>query len=803
MKAAKPTFVFLYLLLISSAISQSRVDSLYEKLNAHMSTDTTRVLMLTELAELLLSQDIDRIDTLLNESLLLSEKLKFPKGLAESHRLWGRYSHVKSDYPQSIKHFEEAIISFTLISDLEGVSGCYLNIGTTYLRQAKYEDALRYYNQAKDIISSIEGKPGLEKVLNNIGIIYYYQGDFLKALDQYQAALKIIELKGDTSQLARATNNIGIIFDLQGDRQHAIEYYEKALALYQNLNDNLGMVNIYNNLGSLNLDLKNYDKALEYLQSGMAVNEKVGDKGHNALLSNSLGMLYIALGKFQEAKAQFSSSLAISVEIDDLDIVARNQKELGTVYLELGDPNLALRFAKKAYENAVQLSDPNLLKSCAEVLASVNAATGNYKAAFNYYQEFKTLNDSLFNAENVKKVTAKEFEYNYEKEQMARELEQQKKDALTAEFQKRQTLIRNALIVGVMFLIAFALFIYRNYRQKRRGLILLSEKNYKIEQQSDELRQKNEQLTALDRFKENMTGMIVHDLKNPLNAIISNAEMQDSENWALKVGQSARQMLNMVLNILDVYKYENVAMQVSPKDTSLIDILNDSVEEVSFLAHRKSIKIMTLGVAECGVKADGEIIKRVFVNILTNAIKFSPNNGEITISSELNSTDVQIKIKDHGAGIPEDQLDSVFERFKQFEKKKSGGVASTGLGLSFCKMAIEAHGGKIGVTSKEGEGAEFWFTLQVSEESVFNDQVVIYQVIVQPLDFTLSVEEQALINPVLTRLKEYMVYEVSAVQEIIEELNDVSSEPIQNWMKAMNDSLYSMNEEKYHQLINL
>jgi len=255
------------------------------------------------------------------------------------------------------------------------------------------------------------------------------------------------------------------------------------------------------------------------------------------------------------------------------------------------------------------------------------------------------------------------------------------------------------------------------------------------------IQQQNNQLLELDKFKESMTGMIVHDLKNPLNAIMGLSSMESENEVMLMINAAGSQMLNLVMNILDVQKFEDTSMKLSLQHENLNDMVNNAMKQVSLLVKQKSITITNELKNNFVVSADGELIVRVIVNLLTNAIKFTSSGGKISIGNEeyentpnFNNRFLTIYVKDTGQGIPQDKLHLVFEKFGQVVAKKSGGVRSTGLGLTFCKLSVEAHGGKIWVESEVNIGTTFKFTLPCIESS----QSEVHEIISAQTELSLS-----------------------------------------------------------------
>jgi len=254
---------------------------------------------------------------------------------------------------------------------------------------------------------------------------------------------------------------------------------------------------------------------------------------------------------------------------------------------------------------------------------------------------------------------------------------------------------------------------FRSKEKIRKSHSLLKERNQEIQNQNEEITVQAEELTEtyiklkeLDEFKQGLTNMIVHDLKNPLNIILNLSEGQ-------LVKEAGNKMLNMITNILDVSKFEEAKMIVKHDIFELNKAIDLSIKKTDFVADVSGIKIINETNNQINVKADYDLVERIFINLLTNAIKFSPKNGNVYISTidEVNNRFVKVFVKDSGSGIPEEFIDQIFEKFTQVIAIHSESMRSTGLGLTFCKLVVEAHGGKIGVESDEEKGSTFWFTL--------------------------------------------------------------------------------------------
>ncbi len=239
---------------------------------------------------------------------------------------------------------------------------------------------------------------------------------------------------------------------------------------------------------------------------------------------------------------------------------------------------------------------------------------------------------------------------------------------------------------------------------------------------NDELTDRYEKIKRLESARETLTSMIVHDLRNPLTVVMSGAELLGitgavsndpaaSETLRL-ISNASRIMLDMTIALLDVAKFEAGEMVLKMEEAPLRDTVEKVMETLRYSLDEKKLSLhVDLAEELPPLRADREVLRRILVNILGNAIRFAPWESGLTLSAALEGADVRLMISDEGPGIPEEYHDKIFDKFSQVEMHQSRKKYSTGLGLTFCKMAVEAHGGCIGVESELGKGSRFWMTL--------------------------------------------------------------------------------------------
>ncbi len=328
------------------------------------------------------------------------------------------------------------------------------------------------------------------------------------------------------------------------------------------------------------------------------------------------------------------------------------------------------------------------------------------------------------------------------------------------------------------------------------------EQKVAIERQAEYLAGTNRRLVELNRFREDMTGMIIHDLKNPLNSIINLAHMKDVPDKEELIWQSGKSMLNLVMNIFDVNQAQDTTIIMNKQPIHFCELIDAARLDVSISAKLRDIVINKICQDHFEVKGDPEILKRVCVNLLTNAIKYSPIKGEISMRlMEHGDGELILWVEDEGPGIREDLRKVLFDSTKrQGQIDKS--MRSTGLGLIFCKMAVEAHQGTIGVESPKGKGARFFITLpatRLENDHSYDETGAAGESLSDDIMAAPMVEK---LHPFLNQLRLKEVYEVSDIKSIISQIKALKLEGINNWLKELDEAVISCNHEKYQNTLN-
>lgn len=271
-----------------------------------------------------------------------------------------------------------------------------------------------------------------------------------------------------------------------------------------------------------------------------------------------------------------------------------------------------------------------------------------------------------------------------------------------------------ALVAGVLFLLLHAFW----QRKRYQGELL--HQNKLLEEQRDMQKELNTQLKAATQSKLVFFTNVSHDLRTPLTLIAEPVEqllaapnLTPQQSTMMRLANKNIRILKRLINqILDFRKYENGKLQIRRQEANLTSLVSEWVESFHSLAQSRHIKLQLklLISSDFTLAIDIEKMERVFFNLMSNAFKHTPNNGQIVFSCSADNDWLTFSVKDSGKGISQDELNKIFDRFYQVDKIHPEG---SGIGLSLVKAFVELHGGTISAESQPGEGANFIVRLPI------------------------------------------------------------------------------------------
>ena len=447
------SLLFFLLLPVVGFSQNSKVDSLKTELQNHKSRDTIRVNLLYDLAFSLYNKNVGLTNEYINEGETISEELDYTKGKANILSLKGIVESRKSNYDLGLSYFQESLKLFESINDKKGIASSYNSIGVNYLLRSKNNEALNYLEKSLKLYEELGDKDQLVAGYLNIGNIYAKTGVYPKAIIYYKKTLKLSKEISHEYGTPYALNGLGHIYSDQGNYHQALEYYHQAYIYKEKLGDTLGMSNTLNSLGNNYRSIDELDKSLEYHKKSIHLAEIIENKDLVAVNKGNIGRIYKEKKAYNKALEYIKESLELSREINELGQITNCLYSIGEINLLLKQP----KKARESFEKSIEISlknnnqyslaanylgiaesyydeeefqkalsytlkgkriadELNLLEGknkVSEMLSAIYENLGNYKEALQEHKKFKTLSDSLFSKDNIKKISELEYEYKY------------------------------------------------------------------------------------------------------------------------------------------------------------------------------------------------------------------------------------------------------------------------------------------------------------------------------------------------------------------------------------------------------
>lgn len=619
-----------------------------------------------------------------NENLLPQELRTIEIIRAEALRLLGVVARFRGDYPRALEKFQSALTVIQPDSEPGRTAQILVNIANVYFYQSDFGSALNYYQRANALYSMLGMRESVAITTANIGIVYSDMGDPITALEFYRSALVIHEELDDIVGVAHVTGNMGVVYNDLGVTGKALEYYRRALTMHEELGSKASAAGVMCNIGIIYQGLGDFESALDYCSRALNMYNELGIAAEAAQVTGNIGGIYLEKGDYSQALEYLQKAL----ELDEL-LGARGD----TVYQlqNIGQLYAADSYSEKDYAKAEEyllrahaLNEELGMKVYAihSTLAGLYRKQQRWEEADSHFVRFVELRDEIRNEETKKQADALAYERKI------------------AESEKMLAVER------------------ARAEEHEHSIAELTEVNGALAETLRKVEVLNANLSAVNQTKNDVIGIVAHDLKNPLAGIILAAEtittyreamtLPDILKYVDNIRLTAKRMNEIIRNLLDIHALDTGGLNINPVVLDIIPFLDAAIDEYGRKAWKKEITFSKEFEKELPlISADSVALLQVLDNLISNAIKFSPHGKNITVSCRIKAGMIQVIVRDQGEGISTTDMPHLFGKFRKLSAQPTGGEHSTGLGLAIAKQLTELMNGRLWCESEYGNGAAF------------------------------------------------------------------------------------------------
>jgi signal transduction histidine kinase/tetratricopeptide (TPR) repeat protein len=572
-----------------------------------------------------------------------------------------------------------------------------------------YKDSNLTYKYAKSALllsHKIRYKKGMGYAYDNIGIYYWLKSDYPSALNYMYKALKIHENQNDNNGIAGSNNGLGMVHVEYKNYKLALDCYNKALKTSLKLKNKRSIAIYLNNIGDVYLRMKEYQKALHYFDKAIKMNAFEKTSFESGLNYTNIGITYNHLKQYEKSIEATNKSILIQKDSSSL-YNGYNKLELGKSYyfLTLETPNKNTK-DKLLHKSLDYLTESMLIFKREEslidlrdvylYLSKVKKAEEKPTEALDYFEKSTNLNDSIFSNENKTQIALLESKREIELRDKKIEIQE-----LKIKNEARKVYLLYTLTSAAAILLGLFFWLYLS---KRKTNQLLNDKNKTI--------------SIINSQKDKFFSIIAHDLKGPFNGFLGLSELlaEDLDNMtkediqfiAANMKNSATNLFQLLENLLEWSRMQQGLIPFAPQEKPALSIVTESIPTIQDAANNKKIKINIDIPEKTSVFADINSIHSVIRNLVSNAVKFTPENGSIHLHAKEDDNTTTISITDTGIGMNAKMVENLFRLDVQTNRIGTNKEPSSGLGLILCKEFVEKHGGEIWVESEEGKGTTFY-----------------------------------------------------------------------------------------------
>ncbi|MCK0145501.1 tetratricopeptide repeat-containing sensor histidine kinase [Arenibacter sp. F26102] len=587
----------------------------------------------------------------------------------------------------------------------KGVGGALFNLGTYYSDIGEHTIAIDNYEMAlvnakKDNNYNLTIRIGNELANENV-----YSGNYSTALLGYLDNIKLAQAHDNRKMESILYENVADLYATQKDYEQALYFYNKVEKINNLMGDDINSAQTMSNVASIYAETGDFQNALFKLNRSINIFEKSESWDWLAFAYEVKGKVYLKQKQYTRALYWYDKSSALHENLQDDRGIIDLYNGMAEAHFGLEKDSISHNYALMAFEISSTIKSMEGIKKCSNTLYKVYKNQENYAAALKYHEIFRHISDTLSRDENKMSMTMLKTEISHKNQQEALVIKNEKALA-----KQRLYIYVAILFVIIMGAIAFLVI---------RGQKILKKLNKELESQKQDLEQREAELWETNNTKNKLFSIIAHDLRGPIGALegllklLNSGDIKESEfkEFIPKLKNDVNSISFTLNNLLTWGQSQMREATTDPTNVDLNSLVENNINLLSELAFTKMITMDNLIVNKAIIWSDENQIDIVIRNLLSNALKFTPNNGHITIGYVDRHEFLEVFVKDTGIGIDESVQDQILLKNSNITTYGTNNEKGTGLGLSLCSEMVIKNGGNLWIKSELNMGSTFYFTV--------------------------------------------------------------------------------------------
>ena len=646
----------------------------------------------------------------IKKSFKVAQKSNYQKGIADTEYLYAQYFRRTQQTDSALYYFQSSARRSENEKYNIGAAIAYNGLCRNLYLLSKFKDAEFACDKALLNINNEDELSYMTKAdtYTALGTIYKQQ-DFIKKAQMYFLKVDSMHIKKSLRPdvIAAAYQNLGNIYLGFDDFNLAESYYVKANNQFEKLPAAAAEYYMSTNnveLGKLYFKQQKLNLADSILTQSQKFFFKIKDLSNAAEIGTTLGLIKLKKNKIEEAETHFTESFEFYKEFKFNLQAATNALELAKLSLLKNSLQKALSWSQVGIQLNKSINNSIIKKDLAFVLADIYIQLGEHEKANNFNEIGYKIKDSLSQIQIAE--TIKEIEGKYQTEQRDEEIKSLKAENELAQQQKKNQ--RNLLVAGLGFTTLAGIFLFLLFRNRQKT---------------------NKKLKELDTAKSNFFANISHEFRtpltlilNPIDAAIADPSLSDNKREQFIVAKrNSDRLLSLVNQLLDLSKIDAGQLKLHIQKGNIQNIISGLAESFKYSAEQHNISYK-LNIEKRKEESwfDKDALEKIVVNLLSNAMKYTPKDGDITFNSVIENNTLLLRVKNTGVGFTKSELENIFMRFYQTDAQNEG----TGIGLALVKELVELHKGTINVDSESKEWVCFSVSLPIDENSFKDEEFI-------------------------------------------------------------------------------